>query len=177
MELLVMMEPSVEECLEKFRATPDSCSPILILLRGVWIRAWIANSRCQRPSTLEDSTAMSIHRELQVAIIGDDGVAVAAGDLAQLFFPCAVGRRPCGDRSDSAASVIASYSPPSTADFQSVVVASFFSGRSVAPSCYCVRRSRRYSVFEVVRFNLIHVVPINLHHVLCSGSLNITMKW
>ncbi|KAK8653961.1 hypothetical protein V6N13_127942 [Hibiscus sabdariffa] len=75
MELLVMMEPSVEECLEKFRATPDSCSPILILLRGVWIRAWIANSRCQRPSTLEDSTAMSIHRELQVAIIGDDGGA------------------------------------------------------------------------------------------------------
>ncbi|KAK9033116.1 hypothetical protein V6N11_018154 [Hibiscus sabdariffa] len=88
-----------------------------------------------------------------------------------LFFLCAVGRRPCGDRSDSAAVVIASYSPPSAADFRSVVVASFFSGRSVAPSCYCVRRSRRYSVFEVVRFNLIHAVPTNLHHAVCSGSL------
>ncbi|KAL4324634.1 hypothetical protein GQ457_11G029750 [Hibiscus cannabinus] len=46
-------------------------------------------------------------------------------------------------------SVIASYSPPSAADFQSVVVASFFSGRSVAPSCYCVRRSRRYRLLEM----------------------------
>ncbi|KAK9006337.1 hypothetical protein V6N11_035378 [Hibiscus sabdariffa] len=93
---------------------------------------------------LKDASQFTLTTSRRRGPLSRGVVAVAAGDLAQLFFPCAVGRRPCGDRSDSAASVIASYSPPSTADFQSVVVASFFSGRSVAPSCYCVRRSRRY---------------------------------